>query len=160
MIFSSLSSAPPLPSSSRYSTFAFAILSSKSLSSRSRSSMTPLTSDESNCRAFLSSRSTPTKYILKLVIEPAIELRKALAELSQLVLFHQARIISNTDPDEKIALELKRSASRLWGAAHTISPHSPQRTPNALASTFNLALGHVVKACRHVDFAFGGSESR
>jgi len=32
-----------------------------------------------------------SQYILKLMMEPAIELRKALAELSQLVLFHQAK---------------------------------------------------------------------
>lgn len=64
-----------------------------------------------------------SQYILKLVLEPIIRVRRAVADVSSTVLFRQAKI-TNATHDLEVAEELRRASSQLRASISEVPCYS------------------------------------
>jgi hypothetical protein len=64
-----------------------------------------------------------SQYILKLILEPITRVRRAVADVSSLVLFRQAKITNGTY-DPETAEELRRASSQLRGSIAEVRCYS------------------------------------
>ena len=68
-----------------------------------------------------------SQYLLKIVIEPSIVLKRAIAEMASELLFHQAKITNNIDPEGGISETLKKFSSRLQSGSYVLPVYSISR---------------------------------
>ncbi len=99
------------------------------------------------------------QFILKLVLEPIVEFKKVLGEISSLFLREQASI-KNANPSEDTVAELKRLSSMLLAMKQAIPCYSFLRYIFGLPSVDNLILGshslnlisyHLIPGARNLE---------
>lgn len=61
-----------------------------------------------------------SQYFLKLILEPIIEFRKLLSEISHTLLLHQAKILSGACHDENLHANLSALSAKLRSSAYLI----------------------------------------
>jgi hypothetical protein len=64
-----------------------------------------------------------SQYVLKLVLEPIIRVRRAIADVSSTVLFRKGKI-SNATHHPEMAEELRRASSQLWASVWEVRWYS------------------------------------
>ncbi len=87
-----------------------------------------------------------SQFKLKLYIEPAIELKKAMAEVSNELLFSQEKIGQNRDQEGKVSAELKRCSAKFRSSDSIVSKHKWFRWMFGLPET-----EQILEACHSLN---------
>ena len=81
---------------------------------------------------------TLSQYVLKIVIEPSMEIKRRIADLASQLLMHQAKVVNNRDPDKEIAPALKQCSARIRTASFLLPQYDWTRRVFQLPSDAQL----------------------
>lgn len=87
-----------------------------------------------------------SQFILKIVLEPSIELKRTIGELANELLSQQAKITNNNDPCGTISSDLKKFSARLLSGTFVLPAYS------FFNGIFNLpSKGRIREACQQIN---------